>query len=88
MSVIGTEILARAYKAAAVSPVAVPAWGVPRRQEVSSPPACSAGGALLALYDYRREAAEVRVASVLFVVHCRERCGQNTTGSSTVVVVR
>ncbi|CAM9145755.1 unnamed protein product [Scytosiphon promiscuus] len=70
VSVIGTEILARAYHASAVSPVAVPAWGIPPAADstsasckegstssIGSSPASSS--ASLALYDYRREAAEV-----------------------------
>lgn len=65
VSVIGTEILARAYQATAVSPVAVPAWGIPPAAD-STPSSCqrdvagTASSASLALYDYRREAAEVR----------------------------
>lgn len=73
VSVIGTEILARAYQATAVSPVAVPAWGIPPAPAAaatdasrsSSPSSCegndatSSSSASLALYDYRREAAEV-----------------------------
>ncbi|CAM9371971.1 unnamed protein product [Pylaiella littoralis] len=67
VSVIGTEILARAYQATAVSPVAVPAWGIPptaaAAAEASPSSSCGGNGASpsasLALYDYRREAAEV-----------------------------
>lgn len=71
MSVIGTEILARAYHASAVSPVAVPAWGIPPAADSSSA-SCKDGdmsegsstassSASLALYDYRREAEEVGI---------------------------
>lgn len=60
---IGTEILARAYGATAVSPPAVVAWGIPERR-ASSSDSCEgmnegdAGRASLALYDYQREASE------------------------------
>ena len=65
VSVIGTEILARAFQATAVSPVAVPAWGIPPAAQSTSSvcrhdTAGNASSASLALYDYRREAAEVR----------------------------
>lgn len=68
VSVIGTQILARAYDASAVWPAAVDTWGVP----VSNPPVschdenntsagcCGApGSAVLALYEYRKEEAQV-----------------------------
>ena len=71
MSLIGTDILARAYKAIAVPPVSVPAWGIPAPESGTSHCAeneggqwscCSGegGGAFLAVYNYKREAAEVR----------------------------
>lgn len=75
VSVIGTEILARALEATAVTPVAVPSWGIQARTATAtratpstscegegvpgSEECCPAVGASLALYDYRREAAEV-----------------------------
>eukprot|EP00903_Cladosiphon_okamuranus_P006432 g6293.t1 len=67
VSVIGTEILARAFQATAVSPVAVPAWDIPAAadstaascQNASSVSPSSSSSASLALYDYRREASEV-----------------------------
>eukprot|EP00752_Nemacystus_decipiens_P014344 g12761.t1 len=67
VSVIGTEILARAFQAMAVSPVAVPAWGIPAVVDstaascpgASSAASSSSSSASLALYEYRREASEV-----------------------------
>ncbi|CAB1117427.1 unnamed protein product [Ectocarpus sp. CCAP 1310/34] len=65
VSVIGTEILARAYQATAVSPVAVPTWGVPAAAPAAPGNTSSCDNdatsfaASLALYDYRREAEEV-----------------------------
>ncbi|CAM9409117.1 unnamed protein product [Ectocarpus sp. 12 AP-2014] len=65
VSVIGTEILARAYQATAVSPVAVPAWGVPAAAPAAPDNSSScdndatSSATWLALYGYRREAEEV-----------------------------
>lgn len=71
VSIIGTQTLARAYKAKAVQPPPVATWGVPSddgsascEEDNGSVGCCGApGGASLAIIEYEKDEAQVRFAS-------------------------